>query len=66
MRVCDECGAFDSTRYTVTTDGETYVVDLCDEHANPIIEAATRGERRKKRGPRKRTVKTEFRQPTNG
>lgn len=63
IKVCDKCASIEATSYTITTEGDTYIVDLCHEHAAPVMDAAQAGVKQKKRGPRKRTVKTD-RPPT--
>lgn len=58
VRVCDVCGKQDAEQYTIIDGIGPVKVDLCAEHAAPIIEVVAKGQRQQKR-QRRRTVKTD-------
>lgn len=40
---CDKCGVTPATHAEVAIDGTRFTVDLCDEHAEPLLELAPLG-----------------------
>lgn len=52
---CNKCGAHEDTReFTITLDGKTREVDLCPDHAGPLLEAFELGDEVEKPTPRPR------------
>jgi hypothetical protein len=58
VRVCDVDDGPDAVTYSITVDGDVYLVDLCAGCLQlPLQEILGHSKKRAKRGPRKRTVK---------
>lgn len=42
---CNKCGAHEDTQeFTITHNGESREIDLCPEHAGPLVEAFELGD----------------------
>ena len=42
---CDICGAEGARSYGITVDDQKWSVDLCDDHAEPVMALAGEGQR---------------------
>jgi RNase P subunit RPR2 len=59
---CDACATVPATSFRVTTDGQEYVVDLCEKCAKPLTVAMAAGRIEKpKRVVRRFEKTTEYR-----
>ena len=55
---CDACKTVPATSFRVTTDGQEYVVDLCEKCAKPLTVAMATGRVEKPKRARRSFAKT--------